>query len=238
MVSTYIPSTLTLTSKTASALKLQADQTIRAPGHDYATFGIHARTTVRGSIVAAMRHSSGTIVSSASHSGSGKWEFVGMTGLYDKANPSFYFSITGDVELTAPTLTYGHSSAIPGASLLSSSGARMSGTLSYGVATLLPPPSDSPNPTYWKLPKNMGNVYVVDVLGNPARTIVRLNELTADRFPRGAVVTLMFALAGTTMSHSAYIKLKKGTSFVSVVNSSITLMADGVGTWTEVSRNV
>ncbi len=221
-----------------SVLKLQADQTIRAPGHDYATLGIHARTTVKGSIVAAMRHASGSIVSSSSHSGSGGWEFVGMTGLYDKANPTFYFSISDDVVVTAPTLTYGHASAMPGASLMSSSGARMSGTLSYGVSTVLPPPSDSSNPTHWKLPRNMGNVYVVDVLGNPSRTIARLNDLTADRFPRGAVVTLMFSLAGTTIVNGPYIKLKRGTSFVSVVNSSITLMADGVGTWTEVSRNV
>ena len=83
----------------------------------------------------------------------------------------------------------------------------------------------------------MGNVYVVDVLGNPARTIARLNDSTADRFPRGAVVTLMFSLAGTRINHSAYIKLKGGTAFTSVVNSSITLVSDGVGTWTEVSRN-
>jgi hypothetical protein len=31
--------------------------------------------------------------------------------------------------------------------------------------------------------------------------------------------------------------LKSGTAFTSVVNSSITLVSDGVGTWTEVSRN-
>jgi len=154
-----------------------------------------------------MRHASGSIVSSAAHSGSGKWEFVGTTGLYDKASPAFYFSVTGDVDLTAPTLTYGGSAATPGASLVSSSGARMSGTVSFGMSTILPPP------------------------------LARLNDSTSDRFPRGAVVTLLFSLAGTRMNHSAYIKLKNGTAFTSVVNSSITLVSDGVGTWTEVSRN-
>lgn len=218
-----------------SPFKLQADQTVRAPGHDYVTFGIHARSSAPGSIVAAMRHASGSIVSSAAHSGSGKWEFVGMTGLYDKANPAFYFSVTGDVDLTAPTLTYGGSAATPGASLVSSSGARMSGTLSFGMSTIPPPPPETP--THWKLPRNMGNVYVVEVLGNPTRTIARLNDSASDRFPRGAVVTLLFSFAGTRMNHSAYIKLKNGTAFTSVVNSSITLVSDGVGTWTEVSRN-
>ena len=111
----YIPPTCrafpppTIRPARHSPFKLQADQTVRAPGHDYVTFGIHARSSVPGSIVAAMRHASGSIVSSAAHSGSGKWEFVGTTGLYDKASPAFYFSVTGDVDLTAPTLTYGGS---------------------------------------------------------------------------------------------------------------------------------
>lgn len=42
---------------------------------------------------------------------------------------------------------------------------------------------------------------------------------------------------GTTIANGAYMKLKKASSFVSRrVNSSIALVADGVGTMTEVSR--
>ena len=70
----------------------------------------------------------------------------------------------------------------------------------------------------------------MDVLGDPARTIARLNDTTADRFPRGAIVTLLFSLAGTRINHSAYIKLKGGMAFTSVLNSSVTLLSDGVGT--------
>lgn len=215
--------------------KLMADQTLNVPGHDFVTFGIYARSSVPSSISAAMRYTSGSIISSASHSGSGEWEFIGMTALYDKAAPYFYFSITGDVEITASALTFGHTPATPGASLMSSSGARMAGTLTVGVAIGLPPPSATPY--YWDLPKNEGNTFLMDMQGDPNRTIIRLNHSTAGRFARGTIVTLMFSLAGTRVKDNAYIELKNNNDFVSVVNSSITLMASGGATWTEVSRN-
>jgi len=218
------------------AFKVMADQTLNVPGHDFVTFGIYARSSVPSSISAAMRYTSGSIISSAPHSGSGEWEFIGMSALYDKTAPYFYFSITGDVEITASTLTFGHTPATPGASLMSSSGARMSGTLTTGVAIGLPPPPEEP-PYYWKLPKNEGNLFLMDMQGDPIRTIIRLNHSTADRFPRGTVVTLMFSLAGTRVSDNAYIELKNNDDFVSVINSSITLMASGGATWTEVLRN-
>lgn len=215
--------------------KLMSDQTHLVPGHDFVTFGIYARSNVLSSISAAMRYESGSIISSAPHSGSGEWEFIGMSALYDKTAPYFYFSITGDVELTAPTLTFGKSPAKPGASLMSSSGARMAGTLTVGVAIGVPPPSSTPN--YWKLPKNEGNTFLMDMQGDPIRTIIRLNHSTADRFPRGTIITMMFELAGTRVKHNGYIKLKNNADFVSVPNSSITLMGGGSASWTEVSRN-
>jgi len=215
------------------AFKLQSDKTLLTPGHDFATFGVYARSSVQGSITAVMRYTSGSIISSASHSGSGKWEFIGMSALYDKDSPYFYFSIVGDVDLTAPTLTFGQSPATPGASLMSSSGARMSGTLTTGVAPCTPPSSGY----YWTCPKNEGNIFLMDMQGDPDKRIIRLNQPTADRFDRGTVITLMFTEAGTRVEHSGYIELKSGADFVSVPFSSITLMADTGGTWKEVSRN-
>jgi len=149
--------------------------------------------------------------------------------------PYFYFSVTGDVELTAPTLTFGQSPATPGAELMSSSGARMSGTLSMGVAIALPPPSATPY--NWKLPKNQGNVFRMDMQGDPIRTIIRLNDSTADRFPSGTIVTLMFSEAGTTVRDNSYIELENGKNFVSTEKSSISLLSYGGPSWTEVSRN-
>ena len=82
-----------------------ADQTLDVPGHDFVTFGIYARSSVPSSISATMRYTSESIIFSASNSGTdGEWEFIGMTALYDHTAPYFYFSITGDVDLTAPTL--------------------------------------------------------------------------------------------------------------------------------------
>mmetsp|Transcript_24924 Transcript_24924/g.49813 ORF Transcript_24924/g.49813 Transcript_24924/m.49813 type:complete len:667 (+) Transcript_24924:61-2061(+) len=217
------------------AFKLMADITPKAPAHDFVTFGVYARSSVPGSISGAMRYESGNIISSASHSGGGDWEFIGMTALYDKSAPYFYFSITGDVQLTAPTFIYGKTPAIPGASLMSSSGARMSGTLTMGVTTVYPPPDATQY--YWVIPKNSGNIFLIDTQGNPSRSIIRLNHRTADRFARGTLATLMFEEAGTRVKHNSYIKLKNNADFVSGPNTSITLMAGGSASWVEVSRN-
>jgi len=220
------------------AFKLMSDQTLLVQGHDFVTFGIYAKSSVPGSISAAMRSASGSIISSASHSGNGEWEFIGMSSLYDKSAPYFYFSITGDLEgLTAPTLTFGQSPATPGASLISSSGARMSGTFTLGTAIGLPPADELNTPYYWKLPKNEGNIFMMNMKGDPVRTIIRLNYRTADRFPRGTVITMLFEEAGTRVQDNGYIKLKNNQDFVSVKQSSITLMTRGSASWYEVSRN-
>jgi hypothetical protein len=65
--------------------KLMADVTPKSTGHDFVTFGVYARSSVKDSIVAAMRYASGSMISSGSHTGSGKWEFIGMSALYDKS---------------------------------------------------------------------------------------------------------------------------------------------------------
>ena len=215
--------------------KLSPDLLPKSPVHSFATFGIYARSTVAGSIAAAMRAESGSIISSSSHSGSGGWEFISMSALYDKTAPSFYFSITGDVTITAPTLVYGQTPATPGAEFLSSSGAKMSGTLSMGLTKAYPPDVDSSTPDFWVLPKNEGNYFDMDMQDNPSRTISRLNDSTADRFSKGTVVTLLFSEPGTTVKNNGYNELK-GSDFVSTVNSSLTLISRGP-TWTEVSRN-
>lgn len=217
------------------AFKLLSDETLHVPGHDMVTFGVYARSFIAGSISAVMRYTSGSIISSGTHSGSGEWEFIGMTALYSHSAPYFYFSITGDVDLTAPTLTFGGMPAAPGAEFMSSSGARMSGTLTLGAAIGLPP--DSSTPYYWVLPKEEGNVFLMDMQGDPDRTIIRLNDSGADRFPRGTVITMMFSQAGTKIQNNAYIELKDSQDFISVEHSSIVLLTEGSGSWTEVSRN-
>jgi len=213
------------------AFKLELEKLPESPGHSMATFGIYARSNVPGTIVAAMRYESGSIISSAQHSGSGKWEFIGMSAKYSKSAPYFYFSITNDVDLTAPSFVYGMTPAIPGASLMSSSGAKMSGTLSMGMTTAPPPASGD----RWILPLNEGNIFIMDMEGNPNRTIRRISYRAADRFPRGTVVTLLFPEAGTIVANQSYLKLIG--NFESTAGSSLTLVANGGSSWTEISRN-
>jgi len=103
-----------------------------------------------------------------------------------------------------------------------------------GVATAVAPSSGD----QWLLPKNEGNIFMMDVSGvKPGRSIRRINHHTADRFPKGAVVTLMFEEPGTKVIHNGYIELKDDQSFVSTTRSSLTLMASGGASWVEVSRN-
>ena len=77
---------------------------------------------------------------------------------------------------------------------------------------------------------------MMDMLGDPVRHIHRLNHSGADRFPIGTVITLVFEESGTRVKHSAYIKLKNNQDFVSVTQSSLTLVTKGSATWYEVSR--
>merc|ERR1719410_2310550 len=95
-----------------------------------------------------MKSSSGSTITSASHTGSGKWEFIGMSSLYDKVNGAYpYFRIKGDVNLTAPTFVYGRTLATPGSELMSSSGAKMSGLFTSSVVEASPPTTEM-----WFLP--------------------------------------------------------------------------------------
>lgn len=217
------------------AFKLSPKTLPKSPIYSQCTFGIYARSSVAGSIVATMRYESGSMISSTAHTGSGEWEFIAMSALYDAttkdAKPVFY--ITGDVDITAPTFSYGGAPAAPGASLMSASGASMDGTLTMAMATATPPASGS----FWVLPRTQGNLIQMDMQGNPSQTIIRINDRTADRFPLGTVVTLLFSEAGTTVKHSGYINLLNNQNFVVAgPNSSLTLVANGP-IWTEVSRN-
>ena len=113
----------------------------------------------------------------------------------------------------------------------------MSGTFTLGGAIGTPPAPELNTPYFWVLPKNEGNVYMMEMQGDPLRHIHRLNHSTADRFPSGTVITMVFEEAGTRVKSSAYIKLLNNQDFVSSAQSSLTLITKGSATWYEVSRN-
>lgn len=217
--------------------------------HSYCTFGVYAQASTNSSISAAMKSQSGSTIASSSHSGSGEWEFIGMSSLFDKTNgANAYFSITGNVNITAPTFTYGHNQAMPGTEILSSSGGRMAGLLSMNMIDVSAPVEGG----IWTLPKegNMFSVQAFPETGTPPCdtsyvTITRINDSSAQRFPRGTVITLLFPACGgcvkcLSIRHDgAYITLMGGASFSpppESPNSSLTLISKG-SSWVEVSRN-
>lgn len=229
-----------------SAFKFSPSSLPRSPIHSFCSFGIYAQSNVPGSISAVMKYASGSTITSASHTGSGKWEFIGMSSLYDKVGgPRAYFSITGDVNVTAPTFVYGSAMATPGAELMSSSGARMSGVFTSSVIAVSPPETDK-----WNLPVE-GNIY--DVLpfpnsggedcGTTYHSVRRIND-SNPRFVKGTVITIMFPACGDcvpclALRDNAYINLMGELDFAPdpVGTSSITLVSIGFGVWKEVSRN-
>ena len=206
------------------------------PTYAHVTFGVYARSSARLAIRACMRDGvSDDLVCSKDYSGSGEWEFISVTAMLNvaRSRPAFY--IRREVELTAPTLVYGSIPALPGASLMSASGVAMDGTFVTSMTTATPPTSG--DVTFWTLPQNEGNVFELDMQGDPLRTIVRINDQGAVRFAKGTIITLLFAEAGSRVRHSVFINLVNNQDFVSTPNSSLRLVSNGDPTWTEVLRN-
>ena len=217
--------------------------------HSFVSFGIYAQSNVQGSISAAMKYESGSTIASSSHTGSGKWEFIGMSALYDKTGGhQAYFSITGNVNLTAPTFVYGSTQVSPGAELISSSGGRMAGVLSFQAVDVEPQSGNK-----WELPLE-GNLFLIQPFttlgGSNCATsyneVHRFNDQSAIRFAKGSVITIMFPDCGGCVPclgvmNNDYISLLGGNDFKpdpsSSAGASLTLMSNGSGTWKEVSRN-
>ena len=237
---------ITFTSNDGT-LELRPENLAASPIHTFCTFGIYARTSSQGSVVAVMKSSGGGTITSSGHTGSGEWEFIGLSSLYNESSgPLPYFLIRGNVMVTAPTFVYGHSSATPGSELLSGSGARMAGLMTMNMVKFAPP-EDSDR---WILPQE-ANLYEVQNFSDnnePCETsykyVRRINESVANRFPPGSIITFLLPSCGgctpcLIVDHSAYISLLGETDFnpgPNGINTSITLVSRGT-TWVEIARN-
>jgi len=223
----------------AERVKFRPSSSLKLPSiHGSCSFGIYARTSTPKAIVATMRAPSGGMVSSTGHSGSGEWEFIGQAGPYRDASaggpfPTFY--IYGNVELSAPALSFGTVPPAPGFEPISASGGEMTGTLSMGMAVVPPPPEGS---LYWELPHE-GNLFKMGDMGGRNVSITRINAASGSkRFPVGTVITILLPDVGAVFKHGSYINLKGNDNFVSTLsNSSLTLVSVGSGVWSEVGRN-
>ena len=122
---------------------------------------------------------------------------VGMTGNVNKlATLSAKWLYTNNtraelkVYITAPTLSFGNQMAQIEAAPLSTSGGIMTGAVTTGMM-----PIETPSNGRLVLPKD-GNIF--EITNNVF--IQRINDSTADRFPKGTVVTLLFNEAGTSVA--------------------------------------
>lgn len=242
-------------SSSSSSIKFKQPVIPPSAAHSFCTFGIYAKSTTPNSIVAVMKYESGSTISSSAHTGSGDWEFIAMSALYNQdTGPLPYFSITGDVNLTAPVFSYGNGPAVPGSEFLSAAGARMSGVLAMNVVKVSAPAEGG----FWTLPKG-GNVFDIAPLpeitplegetcssiSTSYKYVSRISHSGADRFDVGAIITLLFPECGGCVpclgiSSGGYIKLVGNMGFApppSAPSSSLTLVSREGGVWSEVSRN-
>jgi len=233
-------------TKGEGSVKLEPEHLPSSNAHSFCTFGIYAKSEIPNSISAAMKSQSDTTIASSSHTGSGKWEFIGLSSLFSQSTgPLAYFNIKGSVLLSAPTFTYGYGPARPGSSFMSSSGARMSGLLSMNLVDVSVP-DEGP---YWVLPRE-GNIFNIASLQEEDEPcsisyvyLSRINHSGKDRFDVGSTITLLFPLCGGCipclgLRHGSYIKLLGEANFAPLTaHSSITLVSKGSGVWSEISRN-
>lgn len=198
--------------------------------YSQANFGTYVKTSATDMVYIRLNSASGVSISQK-HSGDGLWHFVGATQNLNTAqslDTRLEIANTSgaaiEVYVTAPTLNFGMSMPNLAPKSLSTSGGAMSGSLAMSVQNF------TPSSTYIVLPQS-ANIFEISGTQN----IQRINHLTADRFPKGTIITLLFNDAGLTVTNSAYILLK--SSFTSTANSSLTLLSKGDGTWREMGRN-
>jgi len=201
------------------------------PLYEQVNFGMYVK--VAEPDVAYLRvNSTGGVTVSQAHHGDGKWHFVGMT---QNLNPNTTLdarleinNTTGgnlEVYVSVPTMNFGNQSPDISPKPITSAGGIMTGTLSHGYVEF------TPTSTFIVLEKNANVVRI-----NGTQAIHRINHSGNDKFPRGTILTLLFTDAGLDILDNVYIDTY--SNFSSLAGSSLTLLANGNGTWSELSRNL
>ena len=203
--------------------------------YNYSNFNVYMKTSTTNLAKVVMNSSTG-LASSNYHSGNGAWELIGLQTLKSSSGPDPKIWIdntngtdTVFVYITSPSFTYGQTFPSRTANTITGEGGIITGTLTSGYSSNY---TFLTGTTYLVL-NRQGNYF--DVTGSGI-TIDRINHQTADQFPKGTVITLLFDTLNNKINSSAYIKLSKSFS-TGTTNSSITLISNGNGTWREVGRN-
>ncbi len=201
------------------------------PLYDQVNFGFYIKTNQSSAAFAVTNAPKGW-TSSIAHSGSDDWEFVGMNAEVNRSLPARFMAQinnTSGSEITAyittPTLSFGLQLPTLDEAPLFTSGGELTGQLTHAYAI-----STTPSNGYLQLPLSANYFEITDLIN-----IKRINHLTADRVPKGTVITLLFNHDGIEVTNSGYLNLKG--AFTSLANGSLTLISNGNGTWREVNRN-
>lgn len=227
---------LSLTIPSGIVSTLKPDQkslplVLSDPRYSLCNFGFYVKCDKPGIVFTTLNAPAG-LTSSAPHPGDNKWHFIGMSAIVNPTQPiaptlRIDNSKPGGntiINITSPTFCFGNKIPYPISAPITSDGGVINGTLTTSMFTVQ-------SATTLVLPK-AGNVFIVD--GNTA--ITKINQLIADRFPKGTIITLLFNQANLSLNQSGYLLLK--ATFSSTVNSSITLISLGDGTWRELQRNL
>jgi hypothetical protein len=211
----------------------------------YVTFGLWVNTTSPQSAFARINAQAG-VTSSGLHSGSGAWEAISMSQAFTTlaaADPRFELPGGGSgatYYITAPYFAYGYVQP-RNAVVLKPSGGTVYGTFEGGMTSVTLPASGD-NAYYTSATSELtvskwGNT--VHVTGT-ARTITRLNNLTANRWAKGTLMRLEFDIGSVAVTNGAFITLTAAFTSATPANNAgrswLLLESNGDGTWYEVNR--
>ncbi|MFE3847137.1 hypothetical protein ACFX5D_04040 [Flavobacterium sp. LB3P45] len=147
-----------------------------------------------------------------------------------------YGSTNIDFEITMPSFVVGDVTPALPAKVLTDNGGTIYGVLAYNTVKNIKPISNSNHrvaeaPSDVVLPKD-GNFFEINETGFYFQKI----NANSNRFPRGAVITLLFNFSNIDIIDSNYIDILK--PFISKIGSTITLQTvEGNGLWKEISRS-
>lgn len=206
------------------------------PFYKYANFSFLVKTDKSNTVKLTYNYSGG-LVSSVPHSGSDKWETIGLQALTSTSlepKPKLYIDNSSGtdslfVELSSPAFNFGQNLPTRDVGVLNANGGVLTGVLSMSMTDKY---SFVSGTTFLIIPKT-ANTFLIQ---NSGLTVSRINHLLADRIPKGTIITFLTASAGITFQKSAYLLLK--SAYTSAAdNTSLTLISNGDGTWREVNRN-
>lgn len=205
------------------------------PKYKYANYSILAKVNAANKVKITYNSAYGT-VTSIPHSGSDTWETIGLHSIANNshATPKVIIDNTTGViplkvALTAPSFHFGLAIPQRTPAAITTQGGVISGVLTNSLSTDFYFISGT---SFLVLPKQ-ANYFVISGTNT---TITRINHLTADRFIKGTVISLLFNNNGISVISSPYINLKSGFTSTAI-NTSLTLISNGDGTWREINRN-